>query len=63
MADDLRHRGEPDRSRINMNEDYEVRHWMKAFGATREELEEAIRRVGNGADAVRQELGRVRQAH
>ena len=29
MADDKTNRGEPDRSRINMSEDYEVKYWTE----------------------------------
>ena len=32
MADDLSKRGQPDRSKINMNEDFEVRYWTKQLG-------------------------------
>jgi hypothetical protein len=48
-----------DRSRININEDYEVRHWTKTLGVTREDLARAIEKVGPTAAAVRKELGKV----
>ena len=38
---------DPDRARINLNQDYEVREAMKTFGVTREELEAAVRKVGS----------------
>ena len=31
MADNRKKRGEPDRSTINMNEDYEKEYWKKKF--------------------------------
>ena len=37
MADDLSNRGSPDRDRISVNEDYEVRDWAKKFGVDRTE--------------------------
>jgi uncharacterized protein DUF3606 len=29
-------KGQPDRSKINMSEDYEVKYWPKTLGVTRE---------------------------
>ena len=56
MADDRLNRGEPDRSKINMSEDYEVKYWIKHFGVSRDELQRVIEKVGNSAVAVRKEL-------
>lgn len=56
MADSKAHRGEPDRSRINLNEDYEVRYWTEQFGCTKEQLAVAITKVGNSPDNVRRVL-------
>jgi hypothetical protein len=58
MADDLGNRGSPDRDRINVNEDYELRNWSKKFGVSPEELKRAVAQVGDRADAVRQHLGK-----
>jgi len=46
MADDKTKTGKPDRDRINVNEDYELRDWSKKFGVTRERLIEAVDEVG-----------------
>ena len=43
-----------DRTRIALNEDYEVRYWMEALHVTQQELEDAVRTVGNSADRVRE---------
>jgi hypothetical protein len=59
MADDLTNRGEPDRSRINMNEDHEVKYWTQQFGVTREELQRVVDRVGDSAKAVAREFGKA----
>ena len=59
MADDKTNRGEPDRSRINMSEDYEVKYWTERLGTTREELQKVVDRVGNSANAVAKEFGQV----
>ena len=58
MADDKTQRGPQDRSRIAMNEDYEVDYWTGKFGVSRDKLQEAVNAVGNGADAVEQYLKR-----
>jgi hypothetical protein len=57
MPDNLTKRHRPDRSKINMHEEYEVKHWTQAFGMSREELQKAVDKVGNSAAAVRKELG------
>ena len=59
MSDDKRKRGEPDRSRIHLNEDYEVQYWTKELDISRERLEEIVNKVGNSADAVRRELSKA----
>ena len=46
MANDKTKTGKPDRDRINVNEDYELRDWSKKFGVTRERLIEAVDEVG-----------------
>lgn len=57
MADDKTNTGEPDRSRINMSEPYEVSYWREKFGVSRERLQQAVDKVGSSADAVERELG------
>ena len=57
MTDDLLNRGQPDRSRINMNEDHEVKYWTRHLNVTREELQRLVDKVGNSASAVRKEFG------
>ena len=57
MADDKSKRGQQDRSRINMHEDYEVRYWTKYLGVSRDELQRAVDKVGPSAASVRKELG------
>ena len=58
MADDLHKRGSPDRDRINVNEEYELRDWSKSLGVSPEELKKAVAAVGDRAEAVRQHLGK-----
>ena len=54
--DNLTKKDQPDRSKINMHEDHEVKYWTKELGVTREQLQKAIDKVGNSASAVRKEL-------
>lgn len=56
MSDDLTNRSGSDRSRINVNQDYERRDWAKSLGVTEEELKEAVHNVGDRADKVREYL-------
>ena len=53
MSDDLTKRGASDRSRININQDFERRSWAKSLAVTEEELKEAVHNVGDRADKVR----------
>lgn len=52
----LTNRVQPDRSKINMQEAYEVKHWAHALGVSKEQLQKAVDNVGNSAAAVRKEL-------
>ena len=56
MTDSLTKRHQPDRSKINMNQDYEVRYWTKHLNISKEELQKIVDKVGNSAAAVRKEL-------
>jgi len=58
MADSKTDVGSPDRDRISLSEDYEVRDWSKNLGVSEERLREAIAAVGNSADKVREYLKR-----
>jgi hypothetical protein len=55
--DDLRKRGVEDRSKINVHEPHEVQYWTKHLNVSKEQLQKAVEKVGNGAAAVRKELG------
>jgi hypothetical protein len=52
MADDRKKRGEPDRSTINLNEDYEKEYWKKKFRVSGQALAGAVRSVGKSAKKV-----------
>ena len=54
--DSLTRRVQPDRSKINMVDAYEVKYWTHELGVTRQQLQIAIEKVGNSAAAVRKQL-------
>lgn len=54
--DDLHSAGSRDRSRINTDQDHEVRYWSERLGVSPEELRRAVKRVGPMMEAVRREL-------
>ena len=56
MADNKNDVGSPDRDRIAMSEDHEVRYWTEALGVSKERLQEAVDAVGSSAAKVRQHL-------
>lgn len=56
MSDDKSKRGSADRSRIALGEEHEVRYWTKELGVSQQELEEAVKSVGNSAQKVREHL-------
>jgi hypothetical protein len=58
MSDDTAIRRPQDASRIALEEDYEVRYWTQKWGITRDELAEAVAKVGHSAAAVARHLGR-----
>jgi hypothetical protein len=54
--DRLTKKVQPDRSKINMQEPAEVKHWAHALGVSKEQLQKVVEKVGNSAAAVRKEL-------
>ena len=58
MSDDLTKRGEPDRSRIALGEEHEIRYWATKFGVSEEELRAAVDAVGSSVPNVHQWLER-----
>lgn len=58
MPDDRTKRGPQDRSRVNVNEPYELDYWSKHFGVTPQQLRDAVKAVGPMVDDVRRRLGK-----
>jgi hypothetical protein len=57
MADDPTKTG-LDRKLVSLTQEHEVRDWCKSFGCTKEELEHAVKTVGNSAERVRDFLSK-----
>jgi hypothetical protein len=48
--------GPVDRTRINMNNPFEVRYWSKQLGVSGSQLKAVVKKVGEETDAIRREL-------
>jgi len=58
MADNLHLRGQPDRSKVNVHEAWEVDYWTKKWGVTAQQLRNAVAAAGVSAAAVARHLGK-----
>lgn len=58
MADDLFDRGPADRSRVNINEEYDRRWWSEKFRVRPEVLDAAVESVGPSVREVAKVLGK-----
>ena len=56
MADDLKQTGKADDQRINVNQDHELTYWSEQLGVSRDQLREAVAKVGPLRTAVEQHL-------
>lgn len=56
VGDDKSNRGSPDRDRINLSQEHEVRYWSEKFAVSAEQLKEAVRQAGPTGDAVEKQL-------
>jgi uncharacterized protein DUF3606 len=54
----LTKRAQPDRSKINMNRDQDVKSWSRELGITPAQLQQIANKLGNSAALVRKELTR-----
>ena len=52
MPDDLSKRGPADRTRVNVQETWEVEYWIGKWGCTKAELKAAVQAVGASAEKV-----------
>lgn len=58
MADNLQDHGPQDRSRINVNERWELQYWTKHFGVSEEQLRAVVETAGPSVEAVSKHLGK-----
>jgi hypothetical protein len=58
MTDDRSKRGAPDRGRINVSEDYELKYWADKWGMTVEDLRAVVDQVGPMTKDVAAKLGK-----
>jgi len=56
MADSTTQRHGQDRTRINVNQPHELRDWADKFGVSPQQIEDAVRSVGNQAADVQAHL-------
>lgn len=54
MPDNLTKRAPNDSERISLSEEWELKYWSKSLGCSREELKQAVSKVGNSAKAVKE---------
>jgi uncharacterized protein DUF3606 len=58
VADDRTKRGAQDRSKINLDQEREIRYWTRKFGVSEAALTAAVAKVGSSVHAVWRELHR-----
>ncbi len=56
MPDDKSKTRPQDSSRVNVHEPYEVEYWCKHFGCTKQQLVDAVKKVGVMVRDVEREL-------
>jgi Protein of unknown function (DUF3606) len=59
VADDKSNRGEQDRIRVNVHEQYEVEYWTRKWGITAQQLRDAVAKVGVMVKDVAKHLGKA----
>ena len=59
MADQRASRGKKDRTRIDLDDDHELRYWARKFDVSRTDLKRAVDRVGVVAKDVAAYLGKA----
>lgn len=56
MSDNKNNRGPQDRTKINVNEEYELRYWSEKFKVTPDQLKKAVNDAVISAQAVEEAL-------
>lgn len=58
MSDDLTKRGKPDQIRVNVHEEWELKHRAQEWGVTQDQIKTAVKKVGPMVSDVKRELGK-----
>jgi hypothetical protein len=58
MADEMKQTEKPDDTRINVDQEHEVKYWSEKLRVSRDELCSAVAKVGPMAKKVREHLQR-----
>lgn len=58
MSDNLKIKEPQDKNFINIHEEWEVNYWTKTLGVTKQQLVDAVKKVGTGTAAVKKYLGK-----
>jgi hypothetical protein len=58
MPDDLTKRGKPDRDRVNVHEEWELRERAREWGVTPQQIKDAEKKVGPMVKDIKKELGK-----
>lgn len=61
MADNKSKVGKPDRSRINVDEEYELKDWSEKFAISPTMLKQIVGKVGPMVDDVKAEIEKMRR--
>jgi hypothetical protein len=56
MSDNLKEGGPRDRSRVDVNESWELRYWSDKFGVSHETLKGIVKKVGDRVEDVEREI-------
>lgn len=62
MADDTKGRAPEDRSRVELNDERNLRHWCEEFACTPDELRAAVKAVGVMVPDLRVHFSKGREA-
>ena len=58
MSDDLSKKGPADRTKVNVNEPWELKYWTKTLNVAEVKLKAAVKAVGTKVEDVRKHLGK-----
>ena len=56
--DSLKEKKPHDSSKISLNQEWEISWWTQSLGVSRKELEEAVHKVGNSVEKVKEYLAK-----